>query len=344
MSIKAMNYVWDNSCQKGAGLLLMLAIADMADEAGDCFASHGYLAKRTRTNKEYVPDLIKQCEQSGELVVFQGMGKKTVNGWTNRYRIVLPDKELTYNGAEPRPTPPDRGDKSTPLENSPQTEGSGIPHTGGSEYRVEPSVEPSVEPILSATEVAGAATPPAEQTQGQKEESTPSTLQQSLFALETQSDDIPPTAPSKLPDSTSPKKKVTKKTESPKRLFTNAAKDELLPIFFRYSFRLDYKTMTPAEVTAQMKRFGTTLSALQPLDDEKNITATELEAAYKHFRRTYKDATYPAGADTLPTMLVDYRAHCRVTQPNGGAKIGIRPPTYENDPFGNHQREESSPF
>lgn len=102
MSIKAMTYVWEHSEHAGNALLLMLAIADMADEAGDCFASQGYLARRIRSNKEYVRDVIKKCETSGELVVFEGKGTKTVYGWTNRYRVVMPEKPMTYNGDSPR--------------------------------------------------------------------------------------------------------------------------------------------------------------------------------------------------------------------------------------------------
>lgn len=104
MSIKAMTYVWEHSKQKGNALLLMLAVADMADEAGDCFASHGYLATRIRSDKTYVRDVIKQCEIAQELVVFQGKGTKTVYGWTNRYRVVMPDKDMTFNGDTPRKT------------------------------------------------------------------------------------------------------------------------------------------------------------------------------------------------------------------------------------------------
>src|ERR671931_438908 len=49
MSIKVMNWVWDNSPTKGTELLMLLAIADnAADDGGNAYPSIRTLARKTR--------------------------------------------------------------------------------------------------------------------------------------------------------------------------------------------------------------------------------------------------------------------------------------------------------
>lgn len=75
MSIKVMSWYWDHSKQEGHKLLLLLALADWANEDGECFPSMGGLAKRSRRDKRSVQRTIKELEASGEILVYQGMGK-----------------------------------------------------------------------------------------------------------------------------------------------------------------------------------------------------------------------------------------------------------------------------
>jgi len=83
MSIKAMVTVWENSKQRGNGLLLMLAIADYMNDFGEAWPSIDTLARKTRCNRTTVIDMTKRCQVEGELEVAEGEGR---NG-TNRYGL-----------------------------------------------------------------------------------------------------------------------------------------------------------------------------------------------------------------------------------------------------------------
>lgn len=108
MSIKIMSHVWEHSKQKGTELLLLLALADMADEAGDSFPSADYLAKKTRVNVRSVQRAVKKLVDDGELIVFEKQGMKNRSGqMTNLYRIVI----TTVEEALAIPVPK-RGDTS----------------------------------------------------------------------------------------------------------------------------------------------------------------------------------------------------------------------------------------
>ncbi len=69
MSIQCMNRVWKYSKQKGSGLLLLLAIADVARDNGVAWPGIRGLARKTRVSKRTVIRLIQKAEQAGELQV-----------------------------------------------------------------------------------------------------------------------------------------------------------------------------------------------------------------------------------------------------------------------------------
>jgi hypothetical protein len=67
MSIKRMSAVWEYSQHKGSALLLMLAIADMADDLGVAWPGYGYLARKIRMGRDSAIRLADVCHESGEL-------------------------------------------------------------------------------------------------------------------------------------------------------------------------------------------------------------------------------------------------------------------------------------
>jgi len=75
MSIKCMQRVWELSNQKGGSLLIMLAIADNADDDGYAWPNIRTLAKKTRLNERHLKRAIQQIELSGELLVSRNEGK-----------------------------------------------------------------------------------------------------------------------------------------------------------------------------------------------------------------------------------------------------------------------------
>jgi hypothetical protein len=85
MSIRMMTLVWDQSQHKGSELLLLLAIADNANDQGIAYPSVRTLAKKIRMSRRNTQYLISKIEQTGELRVAVGAGPRGCN----EYRIEL---------------------------------------------------------------------------------------------------------------------------------------------------------------------------------------------------------------------------------------------------------------
>ncbi|ASM76339.1 hypothetical protein VITFI_CDS0560 [Vitreoscilla filiformis] len=85
--------VWEHSHQTGARLLMLLALADQADDTGTVRVSPqtlDTLAKKCRTNPTHVQALLFALVASGELAVtYQGEGLSGL-AWAV-YRITLMD-------------------------------------------------------------------------------------------------------------------------------------------------------------------------------------------------------------------------------------------------------------
>ncbi|MDQ3831906.1 MAG: helix-turn-helix domain-containing protein [Candidatus Tectomicrobia bacterium] len=129
MSIAIMTHVWQRSQHKGSELLLLLAIADNANDQGIAYPSVRTLAKKTRLSRRNVQYLINKVEQSGELRVSVGTGPHGCN----EYHILLewganfaqgmksPDEKQRMKGGAkaiaPEPnTEPKREEKTFSLE------------------------------------------------------------------------------------------------------------------------------------------------------------------------------------------------------------------------------------
>jgi hypothetical protein len=78
MSVKATTWAWYDSRAEGADLLVLLALADFADESGRCFGSWGTMQKKTKLARSTIARCIKRLEASGELTAIEGA--KTLNG------------------------------------------------------------------------------------------------------------------------------------------------------------------------------------------------------------------------------------------------------------------------
>lgn len=69
MSIKVMSIVWDFSQHKGNTLIVLLAIADFANERGEAWPSIEKLRQKARISERQAIRIIKKLEVSGELKV-----------------------------------------------------------------------------------------------------------------------------------------------------------------------------------------------------------------------------------------------------------------------------------
>lgn len=96
MSIALMTDVWQNSRLGGTELLLMLAIADFANDSGVAFPSVPTLARKIRMSKRNTHYLISKLEQSGELAIQRNSGPRGCN----LYRVQI------LHGAKPAPVQP----------------------------------------------------------------------------------------------------------------------------------------------------------------------------------------------------------------------------------------------
>ena len=89
MSIRIMTHIWENPPQKGTNLLMLLALADMANDDGDCWPGIKHLARKTRMSDRNVQFILRKLVEDGELHIFENEGKMTSGGATNRYHLPI---------------------------------------------------------------------------------------------------------------------------------------------------------------------------------------------------------------------------------------------------------------
>jgi hypothetical protein len=85
MSVRTMARVWADSKHGGTDLLMLLAIADFADDDGNAYPAVGTLAAKCRMKPRNATYILRALEVSGELQIRINEGPKGAN----RYRIVL---------------------------------------------------------------------------------------------------------------------------------------------------------------------------------------------------------------------------------------------------------------
>lgn len=78
MSLRALTSVWDASTQEGGPLLVMLALADNANDQMVAYPSVPTIARKSRLSERQVRRILRDLEQSGEIKVI-GKGKNNVN-------------------------------------------------------------------------------------------------------------------------------------------------------------------------------------------------------------------------------------------------------------------------
>lgn len=134
MSIKIMSRVWDEMPYDQTTLLVLLCLADHADDNGVCWPSIPRIAERARCTERWCRDVIGELEKKGHLE------RELRPGQTTKYRIVFP-MDLV-----PTPEPQFTPEETSPLNPSsplPRNPSSGDPGTPVPMNHQEPSVEPS---------------------------------------------------------------------------------------------------------------------------------------------------------------------------------------------------------
>lgn len=89
MSVAVMAALWKHSGHSGSALLMLLAIADFADDDGRAYPSVARLAQKCRVKPRAANYTLRDLQDSGELEVRIGGGPMGAHGPTNLYRIAL---------------------------------------------------------------------------------------------------------------------------------------------------------------------------------------------------------------------------------------------------------------
>jgi len=145
VSIRIMSAVWDDASYEGGTLLVLLALADWANDEGYCWPSVGAIAKKVRLSTRQVHRILKQFEDEDVIAIERGGGRSV----SNRYRLNMQNILATPNSVE-RST-----ETVTPVSVKPKTvtfaietvtwasQNSDICDSAIRKNRQEPSIEPS---------------------------------------------------------------------------------------------------------------------------------------------------------------------------------------------------------
>ena len=132
-----MTWVWEHSDTSGNDRLVLLALADDADDSGgSCYPSLRRLAAKVRVHTSTISAAIRRLEEGGHLRVTRP--EKQGRGHHNRYELVMDD---------PVDNPPSKGAGTAPLsseksaDRSPEKRGSG-PALTRSTYGTDPNHAP----------------------------------------------------------------------------------------------------------------------------------------------------------------------------------------------------------
>lgn len=108
MSIRYMTRVWDDSRLDGPRLLMMLALADHANDDGVCWPSKQALQKRTRKSQTRVYALIKELKEAGYITAALSDD--------SHFQIHIPENGIPENG---KTDSRKRENPQTPLKEEP---------------------------------------------------------------------------------------------------------------------------------------------------------------------------------------------------------------------------------
>lgn len=128
MSIRIMTRVWESGPDNQGELLVLLALADFADDAGNCWPSIATIAKKARVQDRSAIRIVRRLESAGYLKTIVGGGRHGCN----QYRI-NPDRLSPLTESHP-----DRNDRET------LTETTRNPDPPVTRTIIEPSREPSL--------------------------------------------------------------------------------------------------------------------------------------------------------------------------------------------------------
>jgi hypothetical protein len=124
MSIRVMTRIWEMSEQTGTKLLLLLALADSANDDGVCYPGVAYISRKARVPERTTQRLLHELVEEGELAIEFRSGR----GQSNNYHILTGLEEV--DRARIRARVNDENKKALAV-NGANNEGNLAPFTGG---------------------------------------------------------------------------------------------------------------------------------------------------------------------------------------------------------------------
>ena len=85
MSVKVSKYVWEHSRHRGTTKLLLLALADFANDSGICWPSASTLSEYIGETERHTRALLKKLVEDGDLIIAPGGGR----GNTTKYGVAV---------------------------------------------------------------------------------------------------------------------------------------------------------------------------------------------------------------------------------------------------------------
>lgn len=142
MSIRVMSQIWDSGPSDRSELVVMLALADYANDDGECWPSMAGIAQKARMTERGAQKILRRLEETGWLKIETGGGR----GGKNHYVIQAQNGELHSVNGEHR-----MKEKPRTAEHKPRTGVHKTPNTGSPEPSrtiKEPSIDKNVRDAL----------------------------------------------------------------------------------------------------------------------------------------------------------------------------------------------------
>lgn len=149
MSVVWVRAVFEHSKARRAARLVLLSLAERANDDGTCWPSIADTAKRAMVSDRAAQMATRALVQLGELrIERRGGGRSAIGkGYSNLYRITLPNGEPPCAVAGHCPAPPD---EATAHESIPKVNtGSDLPRTPVRPYGERPCAQTNSEPVLN---------------------------------------------------------------------------------------------------------------------------------------------------------------------------------------------------
>lgn len=97
MSILVMSRVWQNSRQEGGSLLVLLALADFANDSGAAYPKISVLAHKARLSEASIHRILRDLCAAGELSVAPNAGPRR----TNLYTVLIGPQGIAHDRVSP---------------------------------------------------------------------------------------------------------------------------------------------------------------------------------------------------------------------------------------------------